>query len=52
MGSKNLKNPDFQIGEGCLVDQLVGQNMAWICGLGYLADSVHIKKTLEKHLEI
>ena len=47
MGSKNLKNPDFQIGEGCLVDQLVGQNMAWICGLGYLADSVHIKKTLE-----
>jgi non-lysosomal glucosylceramidase len=47
MGSSNLKNPDFQIGEGCLVDQLVGQNMAWICGLGYLADSGHIRKTLE-----
>ncbi len=47
MGSTNLKNPDFQIGEGCLVDQLVGQNMAWICGLGYLADSSHIKKTLQ-----
>jgi non-lysosomal glucosylceramidase len=47
MGSTNLKDPDFQIGEGCLVDQLVGQNMAWICGLGYLADSGHIKKTLE-----
>ncbi len=47
MGASNLKNPDFQIGEGCLVDQLVGQNMAWICGLGYLADSAHIKKTLE-----
>jgi non-lysosomal glucosylceramidase len=47
MGAKNLNNPDFQIGEGCLVDQLVGQNMAWICGLGYLADSAHIKKTLE-----
>jgi non-lysosomal glucosylceramidase len=47
MGSTNLKNPDFQIGEGCLVDQLVGQNMAWICGLGYLADPSHIKKTLE-----
>ena len=28
MGTSNLKNPDFQIGEGCLVDQLVGQNMA------------------------
>jgi len=47
MGASNLKNPDFQIGEGCLVDQLVGQNMAWICGLGYLADSNHIRKTLE-----
>jgi uncharacterized protein (DUF608 family) len=47
MGASNLKNPDFQIGEGCLVDQLVGQNMAWICGLGYLADSTHIRKTLE-----
>jgi uncharacterized protein (DUF608 family) len=47
MGTSNLKNPDFQIGEGCLVDQLVGQNMAWICGLGYLADSNHIRKTLE-----
>jgi uncharacterized protein (DUF608 family) len=47
MGASNLKNPDFQIGEGCLVDQLVGQNMAWICGLGYLADSNHIRKTME-----
>ena len=46
-GATNLRNPDFQIGEGCLVDQLVGQNMAWICGLGYLADSAHIKKTLQ-----
>jgi uncharacterized protein (DUF608 family) len=47
MGSVDMNNPDFQIGEGCLVDQLVGQNMAWICGLGWLADSVHIKKTLQ-----
>jgi uncharacterized protein (DUF608 family) len=46
MGGKDFANPDFQIGEGCLVDQLVGQNMAFICGLGYLADSVHIKKAL------
>lgn len=47
MGAKDLKNPDFQIGEGCLVDQLAGQNMAFICGLGYLADSVHIKVALK-----
>ncbi|HLG41506.1 MAG TPA: GH116 family glycosyl-hydrolase, partial [Chitinophagaceae bacterium] len=46
MGSNDISNPDFQIGEGCLVDQLVGQNMAFICGLGYLADSNHIKKAL------
>lgn len=47
MGARDVSNPDFQIGEGCLVDQLVGQNMAFICGLGYLADSNHIKKALE-----
>ncbi len=46
MGSKILSDPEFQIGEGCLVDQLVGQNMAFICGLGYLADSNNIKKAL------
>jgi non-lysosomal glucosylceramidase len=47
MGAKDVSNPDFQIGEGCLVDQLVGQNMAFICGLGFLADSNHIKKALQ-----
>ena len=47
MGNTNLQDPDFQIGEGCLVDQLVGQNMAHICGLGYLADSNHIRKALQ-----
>ena len=47
MGSKDLSNPDFQIGEGCLVDQLVGQYMAHLCGLGYLAKPENIKKTLE-----
>jgi uncharacterized protein (DUF608 family) len=47
MGSKDLDNPDFQIGEGCLVDQLVGQNMALITGLGYLAKKENIQKTLE-----
>ena len=46
-GSRNLEDPDFQIGEGCLVDQLVGQNMAHVCGLGYLADPAHVKKALE-----
>lgn len=39
--------PGFQLGKGCLVDQLVGQYMAHICGLGYLADKAHIQTTLE-----
>lgn len=47
MGAKDVSNPDFQIGEGCLVDQLVGQNMAFICGLGYLTDPGHIRKALQ-----
>ena len=41
------KVPPFQLGKGCLVDQLVGQYMAHICGLGYLGDKDHIRKTLE-----
>jgi uncharacterized protein (DUF608 family) len=41
------KTPPFQLGKGCLVDQLVGQYMAHICGLGYLGDKGHIRKTLE-----
>ena len=39
--------PAFQLGKACLVDQLVGQYMAHICGLGYLADKDKIRKTLE-----
>ena len=39
--------PPFQLGKGCLVDQLVGQYMAHICGLGYLGDKDHIRKTME-----
>lgn len=46
MGAKNLENPDYQLGSGCLVDQLVGQYMAHICGLGYLTDPGHVRKTL------
>lgn len=47
MGTSNLSNPDFQLGEGCLVDQLAGQYMAHICGLGYLANEQNIKTTLK-----
>lgn len=47
MGSTDYGNPDFQLGEGCLVDQLVGQYLAHVCGLGYLVSKDNISKTLE-----
>ena len=47
MGSKNIEEPDFQLGDGCLIDQLLGQYMANICGLGYLVNPENIKKTLK-----
>lgn len=45
--SAGVRVPDFQLGKGCLVDQLVGQYMAHICGLGYLGDEEHIRTTLQ-----
>jgi len=35
-----------QLGAGCLVDQLVGQFTAHVCGLGYLVRPHRIRKTL------
>ncbi len=46
MGAKDVAKPDYQLGEGCLVDQLVGQYMAHICGLGYLVNKDNVTKTL------
>jgi len=42
-----IKIPDYQLGKGCLVDQLVGQYMAHICDLGYLAKPDNLKTTLQ-----
>ena len=47
MDDPDVQIPPFQLGRGCLVDQLVGQYMSHICGLGYLADSAHVRKTLQ-----
>lgn len=37
----------FQLGEGCLVDQLVGQTMAHQLGFGFLAEEKNIRKAAE-----
>jgi uncharacterized protein (DUF608 family) len=51
MGAKDPTHPDYQIGTGCLVDQLVGQYMAHLCGLGYLVDKSHVRTTLASILK-
>jgi len=47
MGAQNPTQPDYQLGKGCLVDQLVGQYMAHVCGLGYLVTPEHVRTTLK-----
>jgi len=51
MGSKSIENPNFQLETGCLVDQLVGQYMAHVLGLGYLVKEENVKTTLESILK-
>jgi hypothetical protein len=46
-----VADPKFQLGAGCLIDQLVGQFMAHICGLGHLHDPANIRKTLASILK-
>ncbi len=50
MGSPSLEEPDYQLGSGCLVDQLVGQLLAHVCGLGYLLHEEHVRETLRSIL--
>lgn len=51
MGSKSIEDPAFQLETGCLVDQLVGQYMAHVLGLGYLVNEANVKTTLESILK-
>jgi len=44
---RDTNNPINQMGEGCLGDQLFGQELAHVAGLGYLLDREKIHKTLE-----
>jgi uncharacterized protein (DUF608 family) len=47
MSDPKVKIPDYQLGSGCLVDQLVGQYMAHVCGLGYLAKKDNVQTALK-----
>ena len=45
-GAEDPEHPDFQLGEGCLADQLIGQYLADIAGLGPLLAPENIRTTL------
>jgi uncharacterized protein (DUF608 family) len=47
MGSANTEQPELQAGEGCLIDQLMGEYLAQVAGLGPLLDPGNIRKALE-----
>jgi non-lysosomal glucosylceramidase len=47
MGSANTETPEYQVGGGCLLDQLMGQYLAEVAGLGPLVSRANIRKTLE-----
>jgi uncharacterized protein (DUF608 family) len=46
MGAGDTEHPTFQLGDGCLVDQLVGQYFAEVSGLGSLLDPMKVQQTL------
>ncbi len=46
MGAVDTVDPDLQLADGCLVDQLVGQYAAALVGLGDLLDPEHVATTL------
>ncbi len=47
MAGVDVTNPPQQPGLGCLTDQLVGQFLAHVCGLGRLLDREHVLATLK-----
>jgi uncharacterized protein (DUF608 family) len=46
MGSEDTETPEYQVGGGCLADQLIGQYLAEIGGMGPLVSPEHIRATL------
>jgi uncharacterized protein (DUF608 family) len=47
MGAGDTLKPEYQMGDACLADQLLGQMQAHVAGLGYLLDEAHVRATLK-----
>ncbi|HEX3748361.1 MAG TPA: GH116 family glycosyl-hydrolase [Bryobacteraceae bacterium] len=46
-GAEDTLHPEYQVGGGCLLDQMIGQYLADVAGLGPLLSAANIRKTLE-----
>jgi uncharacterized protein (DUF608 family) len=46
MGTENTETPEYQVGGGCLADQLIGQYLVEVGGMGPLVSPENIRKTL------
>lgn len=46
MGSASTTEPELQLGDGCLIDQLVGQYASGLAGLGDLLDPANMRAAL------
>ena len=46
MGANQTEHPEYQVGDGCLVDQLMGQYLAHVAGLGDLVSRENMVATL------
>jgi non-lysosomal glucosylceramidase len=46
MGAQRPDQPEFQIGDGCIIDQLVGDSYARLTGLGPVLDTDHVRTAL------
>jgi non-lysosomal glucosylceramidase len=47
MGAGDTEHPEYQVGGGCLIDQLLGQYLAHVAGLGPLVSPEHVQATLK-----
>ena len=47
MGAQEADQPEFQIGDGCLTDQLLGDIYAQLTGIGPVFDQAHAATTLD-----
>jgi hypothetical protein len=46
MGAEQADQPEFQIGDGCLTDQLLGDTWARVTGIGPVFDPGHTRTTI------